>query len=587
MEAPLPTLVDLLHRAGASDEAGIRVIDRHDAAEWLPWSAIRRRALQVAGGLQAIGIEPGDRVALIFPTSPGFFDAFFGALLAGGIPVPMYPPVRLGRLDQYRDQAVRMIDAVRASVVLADGGVRRLLGEVIERARPPLGCRTIDDLPAGEASPASPTARDLALIQFSSGTTRDPQPVALSHRAVAWQAITLNGFWPDEQGVVHSGASWLPLYHDMGLIGCVFPALERPGTVTLLPPEAFVASPARWLQTIARYRATISPAPNFAYSLCTRKIRDEELEGVDLSCWRVALSGAETVVPDVLRAFARRFAPWGFRGEALTPVYGLSEASLAVTFTPVGRGVGSRRFERASLERGGLARPTAEGREIVSVGQPIPGTAVRIVGEDGLVLAEGRLGEVECRGPSVMEGYFDRPDATAAACRDGWLRTGDLGFVLEGELYLAGRLRDILLVHGRNHSPEEVEAAAGEVPGVRAGCVVAASWLPEDADGEQVLVLAEAARGVRASRFDAIARACGDAVLAATALPPGHVAILAPGTLPRTSSGKLRRREALRQYLAGELRPPAPVTAPRVTLAIARSMGAFLRARLRKGGSAL
>jgi len=579
-DAP-PTLVDLLRRAAASDTSGIRVLDRKgEQAAWLSWAGVWHRALRVAGGLAARGVARGDRVALVFPAGPPFIESFFGTVAAGAVPVPLYPPVRLGRLDEYHESAARMIGSVEAKLVLADRRVRRLLGETARRARPPLGCLVPDDLPGGVGEAASPDPGDIALIQFSSGTTRDPKPVALSHRAVVGQVTALNGFWPDEGGVVHSGVSWLPLYHDMGLIGCLFTALERPGTITLIPPEAFVAAPAVWLRAISTWRATISPAPTFAYSLAAHRIRDEDLEGVDLSSWRVALCGAETVVADVLREFARRFARWGFDERALTPVYGLSEASLAVTFSQLGGGARATRFDRDGLESEGIARPHEGGREIVSVGRPIPGVELRIADADGRPVPEGRVGEVQCRGPSTMEGYFGRPEASAAAWCDGWLRTGDLGFASGGELYLVGRLRDILLLRGRNHDPEEVERAVEGVAGVRDGCTVAVSWLPEGAEGERLLVLVEARRGVPPSRFGEIATACSRAIVERTSLVPDEVVVVAAGSLPRTSSGKLRRGEALRQYNAGELRAPAPVTAPRLAGAAARSALSFLRARL-------
>ena len=588
-ESP-PTLVDLLRGASASAGTGIRLLDRRgDVAAWLPWPEVWRRSLLAAGRLASLGIQAGDRVALVFPTGAGFVDAFFGTILAGAVPVPMYPPVRLGRLDEYDAQAARMLDAVGARLVLADRRVRRLLGRAIAGARPPFGCIALDDPAPGEATAgtavAAPRPDDLALIQFSSGTTRDPRPVALTHRALVAQTMALNGYWPDAGGVVHSGASWLPLYHDMGLIGCLFPAVERPGTVTLIPPEAFVASPAIWLRTIAAYRATISPAPNFAYSLSTARIRDEELEGVDLSSWRVALCGAETVVPGVLRAFAQRFARWGFDERALTPVYGLSEASLAVTFSEPGRPFTSRRFDRRGLEAGASAQLDEAGRELVSLGRPIPGVELRIADAAGRPLEDGKVGEVQCRGPSMMAGYYGKPEATAEAWCDGWLRTGDLGFLHGGELHLVGRLRDILLLRGRNHDPSEVELAVDGVPGVRTGCCAAVTWLPEGADGERLLVLVEARRGVGSARFPAIARACARAIVEQTGLAADEVAVLAAGTLPRTSSGKLRRGDALQQYLSGRLRPPARVTAPRLALALARSAAAFLRSpRPAKGG---
>jgi acyl-CoA synthetase (AMP-forming)/AMP-acid ligase II len=461
--------------------------------------------------------------------------------------------------------------------------VRRVLGEVVSGAKPPLGCRTLEELPDGGTS-ARPAASQLALIQFSSGTTREPKPVALSQAAVLSQTALLNGLWPDSDEVTHSGVSWLPLYHDMGLIGCVLPALERPGTLTLIPPEVFVSSPSTWLRAISTYRATISPAPNFGYSLCAAKVRDDELEGVDLSSWRLALNGAETAVPEVMRAFAARFARWGFRSEALTPVYGLSEASLALTFSSIERPFASLRFDRRSLEEAGIAREDAGGREIASVGAPLPSVRLRIVSPEGSLAGDGVVGEVECRSPSLMDGYFDSPQETAAAFRDGWLRTGDLGFTWRGELYLTGRARDILLLRGRNYPPEDVERAAEKVSGVRSGCVVALTHLAEGSDGERLLVFVEGARGVLSTEYERIGAECSRVILQETGLAPQEVVVVPPGTLPRTSSGKMRRRETLRLFLAGRLKAPTPVTGGRMALARVRSTLGFLHARLSTGG---
>jgi acyl-CoA synthetase (AMP-forming)/AMP-acid ligase II len=582
MEKGTGTLTGLLRRAARHPEVGLRILDRQGAERWLPWPAIHQQAMRVAGGLRKLGVRRGDRVALVFPTCPAFFDTFFGVLLAGAIPVPLYPPVRLGRLREYEQRTARMLSSTGTRLVLADPRVRRLLGEAVALARPPLGCLVPADV---ESEPwdgeEDVPPGDVALIQFSSGTTREPRGVALSHRAVVAQAEALNRFWPDTAEVTHSGVSWLPLYHDMGLIGCVFPALERPGTLTLLPPEVFVATPATWLRAISAYRATISPAPNFAYSHCLRRVTDGDMAGVDLSSWRVALNGAECVVPDVARAFQRRFAAWGFRPEALTPVYGLSEASLAVTFSDPARPFVSRRFDRAQLAAAtGPMRESPGGREIVSVGRPIPGVVLRIVDAAGQPVPPAHIGEVECRGPSIMDGYVGDDAATSEALRDGWLRTGDLGFFFEGELYLTGRAKDMLLLRGRNYPPEDVEHAVAGVKNVRPGAAVAATHLPEGADGEQLLVLVEAVRGVPASGFDRIASECATSILAATGLSPDRVAVLAAGSLPRTSSGKLRRQAALAQHLAGTLGPPAPVTRLRLGGAVLRSAIAFLRARL-------
>jgi acyl-CoA synthetase (AMP-forming)/AMP-acid ligase II len=576
---PAETVLDYLERAGRHPDGGLRFVDRAERDAWFGWGEVRERALAVCGGLLDLGLRRGERVALVFPTGIEFFDAFFGTLLAGAVPVPLYPPVRLGRMDEYLRRTARMIEVTRARVVLADARVRRLLGEAMAAARPALGCRTVEEVrePSGEA--ARPAPSDLALVQFSSGTTVDPKPVALSHRAIVAQTESLNGFWRDTSGFRHSCVSWLPLYHDMGLIGCVIPALSRDASLTLIGPELFVARPALWLRAISRWQATISPAPNFAYGLCVARVSDAEMEGVDLSRWRTALTGAEAVSPPVARAFCERFARWGFRPEALTPVYGLSEAALAVTFSDLDRPFRSVRVDRERLAREGLALEVEDGREIVSVGRPVPGFRLQVRDEAGRELPPGRVGRVWIQGPSLMEGYLDAPEATARALRDGWLDTGDLGFLRSGELYLTGRAKDVVILRGRNHAPDEIERAVDGVPGVRTGCVVAASWLPEDAEGERLALLAEASRQATEEEVEGLPEACREAVLGATGLAVDEVVVLAPGTLPRTSSGKLRRQEALRLWLAGELRPPEPVTPLRLAGAMARSGLAYARMR--------
>ncbi|MEM7481126.1 MAG: fatty acyl-AMP ligase [Acidobacteriota bacterium] len=576
------TLNDFLARAADFPAAGLRFVDRREAETFAAWSELLDRALIVAGGLRAAGVRRGERVALVFPTQPAFFAAFFGVLACGAVPVPLYPPVRLGRLAEYHRRTAAMIRAANARMVLAAPRVRRILGETIEQAQPPLGCHLLSDLPAEpmELLPVEPD--DLALVQFSSGTTVDPKPVALTHRALVAQTRALNEFWPDSALIEHSGVSWLPLYHDMGLIGCILPALERPALLTLLPPEAFVARPALWLRAISRYRATVSPAPNFAYGLCLAKIRDEEMEGVDLSCWRVALNGAEAVAPEVLRAFRDRFARWGFRPEALTPVYGLSEAALAVTFSDLGKPFRSETFDRRTLSRQRRAEVAEDGLELPSLGRPLPGFEVEIRAEhggDGTALPEGHIGRVWARGPSLMEGYLNRPRATAEALVDGWLDTGDLGFLRHGELYLTGRAKDLVVLRGRNHAPEEIEHPVYGVAGVRSGCAAAVSWLPEGEGQEELVLFVETARDATDEEIEGLPEACRRAVLAAAGVAPDRVVPLEPGTLPRTTSGKLRRQEALRLYLGEELTPPNRVTPIGMLGALARSGFAYVRAR--------
>ena len=530
------TLQSALEQAAGS-RWGLSFLDAQERETALPFAELYERARRTAGWLRELGIERGDRVAIILPTGPAFMDAFFGAVLAGAVPVPLYPPVRLGRMAEFHRRTARMLKACGARLVLSDGRISRLLGVAVAEARPALGLHAVRH-GAPLATPARPG--DVLLIQFSSGTTVEPKPVALTHRNVLANLAAIETIVPADDA--QAGVCWLPLYHDMGLIGCLLLALYRPGPLTLIPPEVFLARPASWLRAISRRRATLSVAPNFAYGLCVRRARDSDLAGVDLSSWRCALNGAEPVAPVVLRRFAERFAPRGFDPRALMPVYGLSEASLAVTFTPKGRGA-------RALE--------VDGRELASVGTPLPGIDVDV-----------REGRIFVRGPSVMQGYFGNPAATAAALSGGWLDTGDLGFVHGGELFVSGRAKDLVILHGKNHAPQEFEDALDGLPGVRPGCAAAVGF--PAAEGEELVLLVEADGPAEPEQIRS-------RVTESTGIRPHAVHLLPPGTLPRTSSGKLRRGEALRQLQAGELRPPDRVTLAHVAKETARSLLARMR----------
>jgi acyl-CoA synthetase (AMP-forming)/AMP-acid ligase II len=553
----------------------LRFLDRRERETWVPWSGLLQAASRVAGGLRDVGVVSGDNVVLVYPTQPEFFEAFFGILMCGAVPVPIYPPMRLGRLDEFHRRTARMIRAVGAPLVLCGRKIRRLVGEGVARANPRLGCRILAELPSGSRFAAKVGPEDLALIQFSSGTTVDPKPVMLTHRAVMAQVRALNGYWPDTPSVQHSGVSWLPLYHDMGLIGCVFPAMERPADLTLIPPEVFVSWPAVWLRAISRYGATVSPAPNFAYGLCVDKVQDEELRSVDLSRWRVALNGAEAVAPSVLRLFTKRFQRWGFRREALTPVYGLSEAALAVTFGDLERPFSTRRFLRRSLSDRGEAVEDVAGVELVSVGSSLPGFEVSIRDPAGKVLRSRRVGRIWVTGPSLMEGYLGLPDETRAVLQDGWLDTGDQGFLYDGELFLTGRAKDIIVLRGRNHSPVEIEQVAEQQPGVRKGCSAAVSCLTDGSAREQLLLFVERSQNATPEEIQNIPENCHREVVAQTGLAFDAVFVLDPGALPRTSSGKIRRQTTAHRHLLGELNPPLPVTKLGLIKVIAASLGAI------------
>ncbi len=557
------TLTADLRRAAQSSR-GVRFVDRREKDTFFEYREIYRRATQAAGGLEQRGVRPGDRVAIVLPTGVAFFDVFYGALLMGAVPVPLYPPVRLGRLDDYHARTAAMLDACGARMLLTNRLIGRLLGRTLRQAPAELVTETVEDLPRKAPSSFTAGPDQTALIQFSSGTSASPKPVRLTHRQILANVEAILGVileaYPEGPELTHVAASWLPLYHDMGLVGTVFTAVAHLSDLVLLPPEVFVARPALWLRTISRYRATVSPAPNFAYALCAAKVKDEELEGVDLSSWRMALNGAEPVTPSVLAHFLTRFRRYGLREEALAPVYGLSEAALAVTFSDPLKRFQHVSFDRDRLALEGRAEASSNGHELVSLGRPLPGYALRVVDDDGNPLPDGRVGQILVQGPSIMEGYHELAELTSEVFRDGWLDTGDMGFIHEGSLFLYGRKKDLIILRGRNYAPHDIEQNLEGLPGLRAGCWAAVGLVPEGGEGEELVVLVERTRRGRASEDAELARAVSARISERTGLVAGRVLVLRSGTLPRTSSGKIRRSEARKQMLSGTLTPPKPAT---------------------------
>lgn len=566
-------------------QRGLRFVDARERERFVSWQEIARRAAVAARRLEQRGVRRGDRVALVFTTGPSFFDTFFGALWIGAVPTPLYPPVRLGKMPDYDHRTAAMLSACGARIVLVEPRVERLMGGVRAAFEPELGFVAWQEMEASGSDSGSEWAaasvvdpEDLALVQFSSGTTSAPKAVALSHRALLHQAAILAGHWPDTEDVEHSGASWLPLYHDMGLVGCVFPALLRTADLWLMAPEAFIAKPALWLRLLSRSGASVSVAPDFAYALCADRIRDDQLDDVDLSRWRAALNGAETVSMETMARFTQRFAPYGFRVEAMTPVYGMSEAALAVTFASLQEPPRTTLVDHADAEEPAVPAPPRIAA--VSVGRPVPGFEIEIRDREEVTalepLEEGRVGEVWLRGPSLLRGVLRADGSIEDVLEGGWLRSGDLGFVQDGELFLTGRKKDVLVLRGRNVAPDSVEEAVSALPGVRTGCVVAvtaprSSWLPNESSdlqgrvirskttgGEELWVLAET-REPKGALQDLEAR-CRAAVRSATGLEIGRLDLLAPGELPRTSSGKLRRGAARELATAGRLQAAGDVS---------------------------
>ena len=527
--------------------------------ETITYSDLYQEALLVGGALVARGIRSGDTVAIMLGTSRGFFSTFMGALFAGAVPVPLYPPFSRSRIEEYarRQSAILENAQARVLVTVHEG---RALGTVLQSSTSAL--RDVVEVPdlieeARALDPATIAIRPEgpALIQYTSGSTGDPKGVLLSHenllsniRAIG-EAVKIG---PSDVGV-----SWLPLYHDMGLIGAWLTPMFFGIPVAVLSPIAFLTRPERWLWTIHRRRGTISPAPNFAYELCARKIPDAELEGLDLSSWRAALNGAEPISPRSLDRFEKKFSRCGFRKTSFFPVYGLVECSLLLTAPVLGASVRIEAVDRDAFGRDGVARaPDGSGVEplrFVSVGKTIPGHEVRIVDERGEELPERREGQLLFRGPSAMKGYFHNRAATEAVMRpNGFLDSGDRAFVAEGEVFITGRAKDLIIKAGRNLIPQEIEAAASEVAGVRGGSVVAFGVSDPALGTERIVVVVET-KDESASGRAGIEGEVERAVAELVGVPPDEVLAVPPRVVPKTSSGKIRRGACRESYLRGDL----------------------------------
>ena len=572
------TFQEVLRHRGRVDASRTHLIFYEDEGESssLTFGELFEGAERVAADLAQRGIGRGDTVALMLPTSRDFFLAFAGTLLAGATPVPIYPPFRADRIAEY---------AERQSAILANAGARLLVtfreGASVAKLLKPLvpsleAVVTAETLARSRApAPFGPQlhsrAEDLALLQYTSGSTGNPKGVMLTHANLLANVRAIGealGLRNDNVGV-----SWLPLYHDMGLIGAWLMPLYFGLPVVVLSPLAFLSRPARWVRAFHRYRGTISAAPNFAYELAAAKVSDEEMQGLDLSAWRAALNGAEPVLPATLDRFAARFASCGFRRETLLPVYGLAEASLAVTIPPVGRGPRVDHLERAAFEQEGRAVPAPPDASapnsnedpnvisFVSAGPPIPRHEVRIANDRGDDVGERVEGQLWFRGPSTTQGYYRNEAATAALLPEGaaagWVNSGDRAYRADGEIYITGRVKDIIIHAGHNLYPHEIEDAVARVPGVRKGCVVAFGAADPVAGTERLVIVAESREGNRDARAR-LAQAITAQVTETLGLPPNVVEVVPPNVIPKTSSGKLRRDATKQLFLSGELNSDAP-----------------------------
>ncbi len=500
--------------------------------------------------LRSRGVARGDRVPLLMPTGHAFVEAMLGTMLAGGVPVPLAGPMTFGGVEKYLRNLGAIVADCGARVLVTHGRMAEAAArdEVLSRTlRDVVTDSALDGIPSTPCIQPSLGARDTAFIQYTSGTTGEPKGAVISHGALVSNAFAIaRGL---DIGPADVGVSWLPLFHDMGLVGVVLTSICHPYPVHVLAPESFVMRPRRWLELISQVGATLSPAPNFAYELCMA--RGGEAQGLRLDSWRVALNGAEPVHARTVSRFGERFAAGGLRGDVVMPVYGMAEATLAVTFPALSTKFETLPIARAALEREGRAEPHhgPGAHQAVSVGGPVAGTTIEIVDPAGHIVSEGTIGQILVSGPSLMDGYFHNERASAEAIVDRRLRTGDLGFVSGGRLFVTGRAKELIIRAGRNLSPHDIERVAAEVDGLRDGCV-AAFARPNEETGTDDLVVAAETVGDDPAKRSRIASDVRAGLLEVLGIKPDEIHVCGVGTLPRTTSGKIRRRECASVFAA-------------------------------------
>lgn len=554
------TLLEVLdwHATKHADRLHVTVLqDDETVLGTLTYGELQQQARSCAGGLVDRGIEPADRVALMLPTGTDFFVAFMGILHAGAIPVPIYPPSRLSQIEEHvRRQAAILGNAGARMLVTVPEG-RRLAG-LLRRQVDTLGtveCVTdLTDAQASSTLPALPKSEDVALIQYTSGSTGDPKGVVLTHANLMANIRAMGTALQASAEDVF--VSWLPLYHDMGLIGGWLGSLHHAAAFYVMSPASFLVRPDSWLWAIHRYGGTLSAAPNFGFDLCLNKIEDEDLEGIDLSSMRMMANGSEPVSAETVRGFSERFGRFGFRREAMAPVYGLAECAVGLAFPPLGRLPIIDRVNREVFTRTGTAKPAREDDpipiELVASGQALPGHEIRIVDDGGRELGDRQEGRLEFRGPSTTSGYFHDDEKTKQLFREGWLDSGDRAYVAKGDVYITGRIKDIIIRAGHNIYPQELEEEVATIPGVRKGGVAVFSAADRRSATEQLVVLAETRETDPAERASLHSRIM-EAITAVIGNPPEQILLLPPRSIPKTSSGKLRRSTAKALYEEGRI----------------------------------
>jgi acyl carrier protein len=548
----------------------------------LTYRALWEGSLAYAAQLADAGLSPGDTVAIMLPTSREYLFCFYGTLLAGGIPVPLYPPARLATIEDHLTRHVGILKSAGTALMVTVPEAKPiawLLRAQVESLRAVLTTRELS-LDAKGFTPVRATAGQIGFLQYTSGSTGQPKGVVLTHANLLANVRAMGrGARATSEDVF---VSWLPLYHDMGLIGGCFATMYLGFPVVLMSPLAFLSRPSQWLRAIHRHRGTISGGPNFAYELCLRRIPEHEMEGIDLSSWRFAFNGAEPVSPETMSAFSDKFARWGFRKQSMAPVYGLAECSVGLAFTPPGERWRVDYLDRSRFSETGEAVEAGPDDpaplKVVSCGSVLAGHDVRVVDSAGFELPDRSEGSLQFRGPSATSGYYRNPEATKTLFAGEWLNTGDRAYLADGHIYVTGREKDIIIRGGRNISPYELEEAVGDIPGVRRGCVAVFGSVDPANGTERVVVLAET-REPDGSRHGEIRGRVNELAIGLIGAPVDDIVLAPPHTVPKTSSGKIRRVAAREYYERG----PSAVKPQAVWWQFVRLSVAGLGPQLRRG----
>lgn len=528
----------------------------------ISYLALRDGARAIAAGLLAREVKPGQTVAIMLPSGQEYLWSFLGILYAGAIPVPIYPPARPSQLEDHLQRHAGILANAAAVVLITVAEARPLARLLKSRVQTLDTITTPDDLHSAPTEVLPPvTSQDIAFLQYTSGSTGQPKGVVLTHADLLANIRAMGRTMRVDSTDVF--VSWLPLYHDMGLIGAWLGSLYYAMTLVLMSPLAFLNRPQRWLWAVHRHRGTLSAGPNFAYELCLTRIPDEALDGLDLSSLRLLFSGAEPVSPRTVRRFNQRFGPYGLHPTALAPVYGLAEAAVGLAFPPLGRGPLIDRIARDIFTQEDRAQPVAEDApdalEYVACGQPLPGYELRVVDDSSRELPDRQQGRLQFRGPSATSGYYRNPEATRALFDDGWLETGDLAYIADGDVYLTSRIKDVIIRGGRNIYPYEAEHAIGELEGVRKGCVAIFGSTDPDSGTERLVVMAETRLTDAKARSELQTR-IGHTSHDLLGTPPDKVVLAPPRTILKTSSGKIRRPATRELYEQGRVgNKPRPV----------------------------